>query len=319
MPRPLAQSPPTTYTITDLGSPGLGGLESKAFAINSCGQIAGYATNASSSKRPFFKPSAIDPLTDLGVLSTDGIATSLNNSGQVVGYSPTNGSTNRAFIWHDDNGNNISDSGEMDEILPIGRVGSAEDVNDSGRIVGWVQSDGGSGGTGGFEGFTWDPNQNPNFQIISGSPAHGSIKPYAINNAGAIVGEDSDTLRGFILRNGIFVDIPVFAVGSRSVAHAVSELDHVVGAAATDSNANPTLHAFIWTDGGGLKDLGTLPATTRSTAYNVAIVNGSVQVVGTSYNNGSDGRAFVWQDLNGDGDGNGDSNEMKDLLSLVSN
>ncbi len=320
MMRPRAQSLPTTYTITDLGA--FGGVEAKAFAINSCGQIAGYATLAGESKRPFFRPAS--SLINLGVLSGDGAATSLNNSGQVVGYSPSNGSTHRAFIWHDDNGNNVSDSGEMKEILPIGRTGSAEDVNDNGRVVGWVLSDGTSGGTGGFEGFTWDPNQNPNFQIISGSPAHGSPKLYGINNSGAIVGENSDSRMGFILRNGIFTDIPAFGTGIKSVAYAVSELEHVVGAAALNNFGTPTMHAIIWTDAGptpGLKDLGTLTGKTHSFAYSVAIVDGSVQVVGSSNNNLdlSDARAFIWQDLNDDGDGIGveDVNEMKYLWDLI--
>ena len=317
MTRPLAQSPPTTYTITDLGT--LGGTESKAFGINACGQVAGYATLAGGARRPFFRPSS--SLINLGVLSGDGIATSLNNSGYVVGYSPANGSGNRAFIWHDDNGNNAADAGEMKEMLPNGAVGNAEDINDNGKVVGWFEA--GGGDNLGSSAFTWDANQTPNFQIVTGTPAHPSLLAYGINNAGAIVGEDSTLLRGFILRSGLFTDIPVFAGGSRSVAYAVSEAEHVVGAAAVDSSGSPSLHAFIWTDSGptpGLKDLGTLTGNTRSTAYNVAIVSSSVQVVGTSYSNIdlSDTRAFVWQDLDGDGQGAGDPTEMKDLTTLIS-
>ena len=80
--RPRAQSP--AYTIIDLGT--LGGRdESKAFAINSCGQVAGYATLADNSVRPFFRPSG--SLIDLGVLSAGSLArsASVNNLGYVVG------------------------------------------------------------------------------------------------------------------------------------------------------------------------------------------------------------------------------------------
>jgi len=209
--RGRAQSPPTSYTITDLGT--LGGTESKAFAINSCGQIAGYATMTGGSTRPFFRPS--NSLIDLGVLSGNGTANSLNSSGYVVGNSPAAPSNLRAFIWHDDNGNNANDSGEMKELLPGGATGSAEDINDNGRVVGWVDATGGD--TLGSSAFIWDPNQTPNFQIMTGSPAHPSPLAYGINNAGAIVGEDSTLLRGFILRGGLFTDIPVFAGGNRSV------------------------------------------------------------------------------------------------------
>lgn len=311
--RPRAQSPPTTYTITDLGT--LSGSESKAFSINSCGQIAGYATNLSNAKRPFFRPSS--SLIDLGVLSGDGMATSLNSTGYVVGHSPTIGSGKRAFIWHDDNANNANDSGEMKELLPIGATGSADDINDNGRVVGWVE--GGGGDTLGSNAFTWDANQTPNFQIITGSPAHPSPLAHGINNAGTIVGEDSTLVKGFILRNGAFIDIPAFSPGTRSHAYAVSEADHVVGQAATTNGGDFTPHAFIWTDGAGLKDLGTLSGKTRSIAYNVAIVSNSVQVVGTSYGNDlSDARAFVWQDLDADGEGINDPTEMKDLNALLS-
>jgi probable HAF family extracellular repeat protein len=311
MTRPRAQAPPTAYTITDLGT--LGGVESKAFALNSCGQVAGYATNGSSTKRPFFRPS--NSLIDLGVLSGDGIANSVNNSGYVVGYSPTGTSSDRAFIWHDDNGDGDTDAGEMKDLL-VGFQGSAsaEDINDNGRVVGWVLAD--SSSTLGYESFVWENNS---FQIISGSPAHPSPLFYGINNAGSIVGEDSTASRGFILRNGTFTDIPVFGTGDRSAAYAVSESDHVVGTAKLNSGASDPTHAFLWTDALGLKDLGTLAGKTHSLAYNVAIVSGSVQVVGTSYNIESDAQAFVWQDLDADGEGINDPTEMKDLLSLVSN
>jgi probable HAF family extracellular repeat protein len=306
MMRPRAQAQPTTYTITDLGTFS-GGTESKAFAINSCGQIAGYATLAGGSKRPFFRASNI--LIDLGVLSGDGTATSVNNSGYVVGYSPTGGSTYRAFIWHDDNFNNANDPGEMKQLLPDGAVGSAEDINDNGKVVGWIDSAGGDGGTGGYAGFTWENN---NFETIAPGV---SIKPFGINNAGTIVGVNSDTVRAFVLQSGVFTTIG----SNRSVAYAVSEANpvHVVGTVGLGSSDFPT-HAFIWTDA-GLKDLGTLSGLTNSDAYNVAIVNGSeVRVVGTSYSNVtlSDARAFVWQDENNNGAS--DPGEMKDLNTLIS-
>lgn len=317
--RSRAQSPPTTYTITDLGAFS-GGTESKAFAINSCGQIAGYATLSGGSKRPFFRPAGT--LIDLGVLSGSGSANSLNSSGYVVGNSPTAPSNPRAFIWHDDNGNSANDVGEMQELLPAGRVGSAEDINDDGRVVGWILADGTGGSTGGFEGFVWENNT---FQTFAPGT---SIQPSSINNAGTIVGVNTDSVRAFVLRSGVFTEIAPFGgsgSSGRSFAHAVSEANpvHVVGTADLVSSSGPT-HAFIWTDAGGIKDLGTLSGLTSSVAYNVAIVNSSVQVVGTSYNGadpaGPSARAFVWQDANGDGDGDDpdDAGEMKDLTSLIS-
>ena len=158
---------------------------------------------------------------------------------------------------------------------------------------------------------------------------HDSPLALGINNAGSIVGESSSfPQRGWILRggvNGVFTDIGLFAATNvgRSVAYAVSESDHVVGTA--QFNASDT-HAFIWTDPGGvaqLKDLGTLSGLSHSNsiAYNIAIVNSNVQVVGTSYSGvdpaASGARAFVWQDADGDGGGIGDPTEMKNLNDLI--
>ena len=76
------------------------------------------------------------------------------------------------------------------------------------------------------------------------------------------------------------------------------------------------MHAFMWTDAGGLKDLGTLAGKTHSEAYNVAIVNGSVQVVGTSYNDLVRCARIRLAGSDGDGQGLGDPLEMTDLSAV---
>lgn len=313
MMRSRAQSS-TTYTFTDLGEIDVSGTNTRAFSINGCSQIAGYSSLADNSKRPFFRPSGT--LLDLGVLSGNGTASSLNNSGYVVGNSPGTPSSPRAFIWRDDNNDGDSDAGEMKLLLPAGTESSAEDINDNGQVVGWVLAD--SPGSLGFNGFVWGNNS---FQLISGAPTYTSLRAFGINNAGTIVGEADgpNGVRAIVLRSGVFTEIGVFSQvnggsGAKSFALAVSEADHVVGWAETDPiTASPPRRAFIWTDAGGLKDLGT-PNGQNSIAYGVGVVNSFVQVVGTSFvgvdPETGNARAFVWED---DGDGNPEAGETKDL------
>jgi probable HAF family extracellular repeat protein len=56
--------------------------------------------------------------------------------------------------------------------------------------------------------------------------------------------------------------------------------------------ANPTgsVHAFLWSAGTGMSDLGPMPGMTDSFARGI---NDSGRVVGTSWN-ATDGRAFLW-------------------------
>ncbi|MCU1239749.1 MAG: hypothetical protein JWO71_475 [Candidatus Acidoferrum typicum] len=64
-------------------------------------------------------------------------------------------------------------------------------------------------------------------------------------------------------------------------------------------------HAFLWTATAGMKDLGLLNKTLRTTATSI---NDSGEVVGTAYDsNGNAFHAFVWTQAGG----------MKDLNLLI--
>ena len=132
---------PTTYatvwngrTATDL--PGLGGPTSIAYDINDQGQVAGYSTNA---ERTFGHAVLWNDgdLTDLGTLGGFfSIATALNDSGLVVGSADLADNMPHAALWQDGTVTDLNifmdaDSRRAGWILRV-----AEDVSDTGLIVG---------------------------------------------------------------------------------------------------------------------------------------------------------------------------------------
>ena len=67
-----------------------------------------------------------------------------------------------------------------------------------------------------------------------------------------------------------------------------------MGVADTSTGA---FQAFLWTESGGMQDLGTLPGGSYSQAY---AINNLGQVVGWSYlDGGSNQHAFVWDSISG--------------------
>jgi probable HAF family extracellular repeat protein len=171
------------------------------------------------------------------------------------------------------------------EIFDLGTLGGtssrATAVNDAGQVVGF------SGVPDSFaaHGFLYSSGHMKDLGTIGGGAASAA---YAINNSGEVVGQtDISSIPGytgafsFTSRQGMTQLGSLSSTSTNGVATGINDSGQIVGSAPNQQGAT---HAFLYTRGVGLMDLGTLNGIT-STA---AAINNKGQVVGTS------GHAFVY-------------------------
>lgn len=156
--------------------------------------------------------------------------------------------------------------------------------------------------------WTWREGTTP--ALIS--PGHTSLPNFsntgfmAINSAGDTAGyannfeEGGNEEHAILRRNGTYRDLGTLEVGAGlAVALGLNDADMVVGLSQTHpSDFN---HAFSWTSGGGMADLGTLGGD--ASAANA--VNGTGEIVGWANDSAGHQRAFPWK-----------AGTMKDLGTL---
>jgi probable HAF family extracellular repeat protein len=258
----------STYTLADLGT--LGGVDSRALALNGAGEVAGIASGHAYHWHG-------GALTDLGVLpgTTTSLANGINNAGQVVGSSSPDpyGSSSVAFRWQD---------GVMTD-LGLGNQSSAAAINDAGQIVGSMDG----------RAFLWQDGTVTDLGNL-GSPGAGAAD---INYAGQVVGwayTDQVAMFGmmshaFIWQDGVMTDLgtPPFTQGA--YASAVNNLGQVVGQTSvwlnTGYGAAMVSRSFFY-DGHTMAML-PVPGIT-----NLALdINDAGQIVGTMA-----GRAYLYED-----------------------
>ena len=99
----------------------------------------------------------------------------------------------------------------------------------------------------------------------------------AINESGQVAGtrESAGASRAVLWTGGVVQDLGTLG-GASSWAYALNESGQVAGASITTTGER---HAFLWTPGQGMRDLGTLPGALSSTARGI---NDLGQVVGES-------------------------------------
>jgi probable HAF family extracellular repeat protein len=242
-----------------------GGHESVAFAVNSRGQVAGFAANGvqdpasllgfTTQTRGFLWQNG--KMQDLGALdnSSDAVALLINEAGQVVGQSYTNEST-----------------------LPTQSCNTELPRT--------------------LHGFLWENGALTDIGTLGGSCAF----VYALNNRGQVVGQS--TVAGdvashpYIWERGTITDLGTLG-GSYGFAAWINDAGRVVGSVTNASDA--ALLAVVWKDG-VITGLGTLPGDACSAAN---VINSKGQIVGGSglfapffsaCANDTVEHAFLWQD-----------------------
>ncbi|HXW93673.1 MAG TPA: hypothetical protein VEK33_24195 [Terriglobales bacterium] len=266
--------------IINLGTLPEGGYESGAQAVNSSGQVVGWAFNI-----------VPDPYS-MGVWST------LYNSYEPFPYPYQN----RAFLWQ---------NGVMQDLgtLGTGTDAFAMAINEAGQVVGISYTDTTPNhvttpcATGPIP--TQDPFLWENGKMIDVGTLGGTCGfPSWINDYGEVVGYSDlagdQTWRPFLWtrRTGI-QDLGTLG-GNYGQASMINELGYVVGASTLEGDNQ--YDAFLWS--GKMHDLGTLDGSNCAYAFSV---NAQEQVVGNSGPSCSTS-AFLWEN----------GGPMVDLSTLVS-
>jgi probable HAF family extracellular repeat protein len=265
------------YTITDLG-------QFSPTAINALGQVAGNY-NGQANIWSFGRRTALGLLPGgsfswAAAINDSGVVTgTADGPGQIVsidGGSPIECSDLiQPFVWTPQKkmlglgtaGPASDDAGLEDNGCPYPFYGAA--INDHGQIVGytgqltdvfqWVVLWTNQGGMSIFGSSFWNTYGN------------------GISNNGQIVGENGRASSGgdaTYWKNGIATDLgglPGIPPISGSAANGVNDLGQIVGWSFTplDGNDQSFLHAVMWTQGGTISDLGTLPGDTDSSASKI--------------------------------------------------
>ena len=255
----------------DIGSPGLGGPNSIAFGDNDGFQSAGEAETSTPDPNgedfcgfgthltclPFFwQDGEMTQLPTLG--GNNGVAWAISDRGEVAGFAenstPDPGCPVPQVLHFKPV---VWKKGVIHQLPTLGGDpdGVAQQINDNGQIVG------GSGTCATF-------NSNFLYNLV---PVHALLwekgKATDLGNLGGKTGQ-----------------------AGGNIAYDINNQGQVVGN--SDLAGDTTFHAFLWTKGTGMQDLGTLSGDVASVSISI---NDAGSVIGASLDAKFNPRAFLWE------------------------
>lgn len=326
----LAIAQPPRYTITDLGP--VGAAPGQPFGIANNGVIAGAAVGVDGTSQAvlWYK----DAQTDLGTLGlrvSNSLAYGINDHGAVVGMAdtwttypyqedfcgfkafglPSWGKECLPFLWQ---------NGVMTALPTLGGYnGQASMINNRGPIAGVAENNVRDPACPApqvlqFKPVSWQNGKIQELATVGGDPDGYAV---AINDSGQIAGGSGTCapfnqgmlnslrpLHALLWQNGAVTDLGNLGGsghGLGNLALNINNTGQVVGT--SDLPGDQASHAFLWTKGNGMQDLGTLPGDVSSVGFGVDD-NGTVS--GLSIDATGNIRAFLWQ-----------NGAMNDLNSLI--
>jgi probable HAF family extracellular repeat protein len=314
-----------SYEITQL--PSLGGTSSAGFSINNRGWVAG-RSNLPDNRTRHATLWRNGSLTDLGTLGSKERNSVVrwpvkNVRGLITGISQTdepdplkeNWSCSAFFPAATSTGYRCLgfkwQNGVMTPLPTLGGThGFAAGSNNRGQIVGWAENT--------VHDATCEPPQVLQFRPVVWGPGKHRMRELpllpgdtsgaatAINVRGQIVGITGicdqaigrfSAIHAVLWEDGKVTDIGNLGGVAWHTPNAINRDGDIVGfsnfSKADGGNLRP--HAFLWTEGDGIEDLGTLPAPLddNSDAWGI---NERRQVVGSSCDVDGNCHAFLWQD-----------------------
>lgn len=262
----------------DLGA--FGGIESKAYSINSNGQVTGSFVKSNAALGDYhafqYENNVIHDLGSLGgngIYGGGSVAKYITDNGQVVGLSRTSDGYNRhAFSYS---------NGVMHDLGTLGGSESAANgANANGQIVGWADPHGAVTDYG-QHAFLYSNGVMHDLGTLGGSISNAN----SINASGQVVGESNTSgnaaTHAFLYSNGVMLDIG--GLGESSKAKSINSIGQVVGAY---SDSSQHTFAFLYSSG-SIIDLNTLINPNLGWTLNEAFsINESGQIAGYGTING---------------------------------
>lgn len=227
--------------MTDLGNlPSTTDPESIATGINDSGQVVGESFDESGAPLAFLYGNG--QMADLNSLVTSGstlgtleYANAINNNGQIIGELAPNVAGDQ-FAFLDSNGSVT----ELVDPFVNGGYSVADDINDSGQVVGFINTGTTTPGTTFSDAFLYSNGTMTNLGTLLSSTDSGVItsEAIAINSSGEVVGDvfsDNEGSYAFLYSNGTMTNL------GAGHAYAINDSGQVVGSDGLYSNGK-------WTD-----------------------------------------------------------------------